>query len=334
MQKTTFVLICLFFQLTSCNQSESVEFENENLPVLTDENRPIEIQPVSVPSLVILGTIQDAGSPHIDCQKKCCEDLRKNPDPSRMVVSLGYIDPENKVKFLFEASPDITQQLALLSQHENFSISDIPNGVFLTHAHIGHYTGLMYFGKEATNASNVPVFSMPKMKVFLETNGPWDQLVNNENILIHDLQNAHETVLNQNLKVIPLLVPHRDEYSETVGFKIIGPNKTALFIPDIDKWQKWDLDVLEEIHNADYAFLDATFYSNDEIPNREISEIPHPLVSESMDYFSTLSSEDKSKIYFIHINHSNPILDESAGITDKINSEGFQVARVHDVFEM
>jgi pyrroloquinoline quinone biosynthesis protein B len=289
---------------------------------------------VSTPSLIILGTIQDAGSPHIACHKSCCESYYDQPDPLRMVVSLGFIDPINQEKYLFEASPDITKQLALLSKHEDFSDTDIPNGVFLTHAHIGHYTGLMYFGKEATNTNEVPVFAMPRMQEFLSSNGPWDQLVSENNIELKALQNETKRVVNSNLSIVPFTVPHRDEYSETVGYKIIGPTKTVLFIPDIDKWEKWEKDILKEIESVDFALLDATFYDENELPNREISEIPHPLVSESMNHFSSLSDENKDKVYFIHFNHTNPILDGASGTVEALEKAGYHQACLNQVFEL
>jgi pyrroloquinoline quinone biosynthesis protein B len=152
----------------------------------------------------------------------------------------------------------------------------------------------MFLGKEALNAKEVSVFGMPKMKSFLEKNGPWNQLVMNKNILIKEMISEEEVILSANLKVIPFLVPHRDEYSETVGYKIIGANKKALFIPDIDKWQKWERDIIKEIAKVDYAFLDATFFDAAEVNNRDISEIPHPFIIESMELFSKLTSEEKN----------------------------------------
>ena len=53
--------------------------------------------------------------------------------------------------------------------------------------------------------------------------------------------------LNKDLKVTPFLVPHRDEYSETVGYKIQGKQKSALFIPDINKWNTWERNIIEYI---------------------------------------------------------------------------------------
>ncbi|MDX1544500.1 MAG: MBL fold metallo-hydrolase [Christiangramia sp.] len=285
-------------------------------------------------SLIILGTVQDGGSPHIGCKKNCCAGLFEEPDRNRKVVSLGIVDASNDTKYLFEATPDITFQMKALAQRSTSSQEEVPDGIFLTHAHIGHYTGLMYLGKEAMGAKQVNVFAMPKMKSFLESNGPWSQLVSNGNIRISPIRNEEEISLSSDLKVIPLKVPHRDEYSETVGYRIIGPNKTALFIPDIDKWHKWERDIKAEIGKADYAFLDATFYDAAEINNRDISEIPHPFIIESMSLFRDLPEEEKKKIYFIHMNHTNPALDENSRQYSRILEKGFNVARIYEEFKL
>ena len=284
--------------------------------------------------LIVLGTVQDAGSPHIACKKECCEPLFKNDDNSRKVVSLGLVDQVNFSKYLFEATPDLSTQMKELKNRGMVGNNETPDGIFLTHAHIGHYAGLMYLGKEAMNADQVAVFAMPKMTTYLQTNGPWDQLVTNKNIDLKGLEHQKKFELNKDLKVTPLLVPHRDEYSETVGYLIEGPNKTALFLPDIDKWEKWDHDIIELIKKVDYAFIDATFYDGKELNNRDMSEIPHPFIIESMEKFRWLSSEDKSKILFIHFNHTNPVLDPSSKATETVLKKGYNIARRNDRFEL
>ncbi|WP_350294052.1 MBL fold metallo-hydrolase [uncultured Croceitalea sp.] len=276
-------------------------------------------------SVLVLGTVQDAGSPHIGCKKECCAPLFLNPDKNRKVVSLGLIDYENNKTFLFEATPDLPTQLKLLKERAKTEV-ETPNGIFLTHAHIGHYTGLMYLGREAMGAKDIPVYAMPKMKAFLEQNGPWSQLVDLNNISIKDLVNNHEVKLTNNLSVIPFLVPHRDEFSETVGFKIVGPNKSLLFIPDIDKWSKWEKNIIDEIRNVDYAFLDATFFDGEEINNRSISEIPHPFIIESMELFKGLSDAEKEKVHFIHFNHTNPVLNLESKKASIVLKHGFHIA--------
>lgn len=314
--------ILLIILLFSCNKLENkIEISLETY----DSNSTF---------LVVLGTVQDAGSPHIACKKDCCKSLWDKDNIDRQVVSLGLIDKENNQKYIFEASPDFTKQVKKLKSFLPNNTHETPDGIFLTHAHIGHYTGLMYLGKEAMNAKNIPVYAMPNMLNYLTKNGPWSQLVSTNNILLSPIFNEQEVILSNNLKVIPFIVPHRDEYSETVGFKIIGPNKSAIFIPDIDKWEKWNKSILDEISKVDYAFLDATFYDGEELNNRDISQIPHPFVIESMNKFKTLSQNEKSKIYFIHLNHTNPLLNKESKQYETVIKNGFNIANIYDKFEL
>jgi len=313
-------LIALLLFFYSCNNS-------------SDDKRKIEITK-GKSSIVILGTIQDAGSPHIACTKDCCKSLFDDPDITRQVISLGVYDASTKNKYIFEATPDLPQQLKYLMHYGEKSEKEVPDGIFLTHAHIGHYTGLMYFGKEAMSSDNVPVYAMLRMKEYLETNGPWSQLVSEENIAITTINDGVSIRLSDKLSVTPIQVPHRDEYSETVGYQITGPNKSALFIPDIDKWEKWDKSIIEEIKNVDYAFLDATFYDGVELNNRDISLIPHPFIIESLDKFKDLNAVEKGKIIFIHFNHTNPVINPNSKQAKNVIENGFRIAQYHEVFEL
>lgn len=285
-------------------------------------------------SLIVLGTVQDAGSPHIGCVKNCCSDLFENPGSSRRVVSLGLYDAETGKKYLFEATPDMPEQMKALVRFGPDSGRELADGIFITHAHIGHYTGLMYLGKEAINSSGVPVYVMPGMNRFLDENAPWNLLIRNGNIAPRLLEKEIRVKLSDSLTVTPILVPHRDELSETVGFLIEGPQKKALFIPDIDKWHLWDRNIIDEIANVDYAFVDATFYSGEEINRRDISQIPHPFIVESLELFSGLSMEERGKIHFIHFNHTNPVLDRESMEAKLVLEQGFRLAEAGAVFGM
>jgi pyrroloquinoline quinone biosynthesis protein B len=324
MRKYHLFLFLLF--LVSCAERPSTENPS-------DENNPAGL-PIENTSLIVLGTVQDAGSPHIACTRECCAGLFENPSAQRQVVSLGLIDAEHRKTYLFDATPDIARQMKRLTQYGHRGERELSDGIFLTHAHIGHYTGLMYLGKEAMNAQNTPVYAMPRMKEFLEGNGPWDQLVSLNNIRLHELQNEEPVTLPGHIEVTPFLVPHRNEYSETVGFRIKGPTKTALFIPDINKWAVWDKDIVEEVRKVDYAFLDATFYSGKEIGHRDISQIPHPFVIESFETFEGLSATDKHKVVFIHFNHTNPLLNPESEEARMVIEKGFRIATIGEVFAL
>lgn len=282
--------------------------------------------------ITILGITQDGGFPHIGCQKKCCNDFYTGILPKQKVVSLGLIDKLSNQKFLFEATPDISTQLADL-ENNHLKTNSIINGVFITHAHIGHYAGLLYFGREALGKKNISIYAMPKMKNFLSNNGPWSQLVSLKNIVFSDLKKDSSLMVSNSLKVTPFLVPHRDEFSETVGFKIEGKNKSALFIPDINKWELWDRDIVEEVKKVDYAFLDATFLKEGEI-NRPMNDVPHPFIEETIALFKNESLNTKNKIFFIHFNHTNPTLQSNSKERTKLELLGFRFATQGQNFKL
>lgn len=321
MKIKSLLILILVLSVVSCNKRKESHLDQNK-----SSNTGIE--------LIVLGTAQDAGAPQIACKKECCASRYDGSSETFEVVSLGVVNHDLKSSYLFEATPDIAKQSYYLNNVIGSFEQQVPNAVFLTHAHIGHYTGLMYYGKEALSANAVDVYAMPRFQNFLRTNGPWDQLVSNKNIVLQNMENGKSVELEQDLQVTPLLVPHRDEYSETVGYTIKGTHKTALFIPDIDKWSKWNTSIDSLVQQVDYAFLDATFYDAVEINNRDISQIPHPFVIESFEQFKNLSKTDKAKIHFIHFNHTNPLLDSTSDAYQKTIDLGFNIAQKGDRFKL
>ena len=283
------------------------------------------------PFIYILGNVQDAGLPHIGCESKICLDAF-NENKQHYVTSIALIDKENQEYSLFDVTPNITEQL-LMIRRDIFNKYILPKNIFITHAHIGHYTGLMYFGREALGSKGIKVNVLPRMYDFISNNGPWSQLVKLGNISLNEINFRDNIEIKPNLSVIPIQVPHRDEFSETSAFLIKGPNKAALYLPDIDKWSKWSISLIEMLENVDYAFIDATFYTNTEI-NRDIDEIPHPLVIETMDLLSELPDYQKDKVHFIHMNHTNQMLDPTSDITSNVLNKGFNIARLGEKFHL
>ena len=272
--------------------------------------------------ITVLGIAQDGGYPQAGCTAEHCLRHWRGEEEKRQVVSLGLTDQASGQNWLFEATPDFTSQLQQLQQASG---SSSLSGIFLTHAHMGHYAGLLQLGREAMGAKGIPVYVMPRMKEFLEKNAPWSQLVALGNIKLILMEQDQPIQLTPNLRVIPLKVPHRDEFSETVGFRIETNEKSLLFIPDIDKWPLWEKDIRVEVARVDVALLDATFYQEGELPYRNMSEIPHPFVAESIALFSPLPAVEKRKVKFIHFNHTNPLILEGSE-RDAVKKLGFEVA--------
>ncbi|MFC2085605.1 MBL fold metallo-hydrolase [Bacteroidota bacterium] len=286
------------------------------------------------PALVVLGIAQDAGYPQAGTKH---DPAFRDLSLRHFATSLAILDPGGGSRWMFEATPDFREQLHGIDTL--MPVAEVPGlaGIFLTHAHIGHYTGLMHVGHEAIGATDVTVFVMPRMKEFLSTNGPWEQLVRYNNVLLRDLNDKVTIDLTNQLRVRPFLVPHRDEYSETVGYQIEGPNKTVVFIPDINKWDLLDsagTRIEQLVEAADMAFIDGTFYSADEVGGRDMSEFPHPFIVESMARFDAADSDFRSRITFIHLNHTNPALDIHSPQYAEIIARGYRVAREGQCYEL
>ena len=282
-------------------------------------------QPAEAPFVVVLGIGQDGGVPQTgDLDAPGWSD----PAYRRLVVSLGLVDPASGGRWLFEATPDLPEQLVRLDAVAPRTEGPAVDGVFLTHAHIGHYTGLMFLGHESLGARGVPVHAMPRMAAFLRTNGPWSQLVRYENVAIRELADGVPVPLAGGLSVTPLLVPHRQEFSEVVGYRIDGPDRSALFIPDIDSWHEWDdagTRLEDVLATVDVAYLDATFFADGEIPGRDMSGFPHPFVTTTMGRLAGLPASERAKVRFIHLNHTNPALWPGPA-RDAVEAAGMQVA--------
>ena len=287
---------------------------------------PLTIQAQDeTPFVVVLGVAQDGGYPQAGCVKACCRG--RSAENQEGPVCLGLVDPTTGQRWMFECTPRFPAQLALFNQLSPVSKSPGLEAVFLTHAHVGHYAGLIHLGREVLGASALPVYSMPRMEQFLRTNGPWSQLVDLQNIQLRTLQADVPVQLNERLAITPVLVPHRDEFSETVAYKISGPRQSVLFLPDIDKWSRWERKIESLIAEVDVAYLDATFFDDSELPGRDMTQIPHPFIVESIERFGSLSAKERAKVKFIHMNHTNPAWDPRSTAAQQILRSGMSLAR-------
>ena len=278
----------------------------------------------------VLGTAQDAGRPQAGCVMSCCVNDHGQPMPHEPVVSLGVVGGAKAPAVLVEATPDLTQQWNVLtSLHAGVA----PKNILITHAHMGHYTGLMFLGREAMNSHSVQVHGSARLCAFLAMDQPLKQLVDLQNIWPQTLVPG-DFLLFDTFRVSALSVPHRDEVSDTYAYLIIGPQKTLLFVPDIDKWNHWTLSLDSLLDHVDYALLDATFYSAKELPGRNMDEIPHPFVIETMQKAKHWDAEKRAKVHLIHYNHSNPLLDPKSEESQAVLAFGFGLCRTGDTFAL
>jgi pyrroloquinoline quinone biosynthesis protein B len=253
---------------------------------------------------VVLGIAQDGGVPHIGCRQDLCVSARRDPARRARVAAVGLVDGADR--FLIDATPDLPSQVESLWAGEAPPDRRRPlSGILLTHAHVGHYVGLVHLGREALGADRLPVYATPRMARFLRGNAPWSELVARGHVDLRELTPGREVALTPRLHVTPVAVPHRDELSDTVGFVVRGPERRLLYVPDIDKWERWDRPLADAVRAADVALLDGTFLEAAEIPGRSQADIPHPLVGETA---AQLAPELRARVRLIHLNHTNRLL--------------------------
>jgi len=284
---------------------------------------------------MVLGTAQDGGMPQAGCYTPACEAARSADDPY-FVASLALLAPKQDRFYLIDASPDLVRQLDLIPYVEfrQRAANRRPfDGIFLTHAHIGHYLGLAMLGREGVGISSTACWCTPRMASFLATNGPWSLMVEEGRLDLRPMTPGRQYTIDDQLVATAIDVPHRDEYSDTVGFLFEGPAGSLFYLPDVDRWGIGGFDLEAVVERADVALLDGSFFSAAELPGREQEDIPHPLIPDTMARLQ--SRVDRGgRVVFTHLNNSNPVFDPRSEERRKVIERGFEIAREGDTFDL
>jgi len=296
-----------------------VILSQKSYPAPSGKKSATEKQADSHVMVKVLGTAQDGGFPQMACYCENCRAARKNPDLARKVVALGLLNFRTGKSFLFEATPDAARQVELIHAVDpkfKKTRGNPVDGIFITHADIGHYAGLVQFRPEVTTIRNLPVYCTEIMAGFLSENEPWRFMVKHNIITLVPVEFEQSIELDDGISFRAIKVPH-DKHSDMAGFMIRGPNKSLLFIPDIDQWEERFRGI---VASADYAVVDGTFFSE-----RKGSKI-HPLITKSMAFFKDIAEAKKTRIIFIHFNHNSRLLSGDKSVRENIEAKGFYVA--------
>lgn len=279
---------------------------------------------------MVLGTAQDGGLPQIACKQPCCQRVRHNPSAARLVTSLLIVDPLTQERWLLDAGPDLPQQVQMAD--EAAPRPDAPgrpplfDGIILTHAHMGHILGLLHLGRESYGAQSQRVICTGSVARFLREEAPWSLLVDAKHISIQELEPDTPFPLNQTLSLEFLSVPHRGEFTDTVGIRITSDRGGVLYLPDIDKWSRWDRSLAKELERVSLAFLDGTFFGPDELPGRSMESVPHPFAVETIRQLEGLDPQTRAKARLIHLNHTNPLHDPRSMARRQLAGAGIGLA--------
>ena len=285
--------------------------------------------------VTVLGNAQDGGYPQVGCMKDCCRKAREKPGLSRMPVSLG-LKGADRSTHVFEASRMMSQQFDLWS-----SLGEVlwpPSSFCLTHAHLGHIDGLGLLGREAMGLRGVKVHCSDSMSSFVRQTPSLNILIQQGVIDLHVWNPMEEFELTEGcgFTVTAVPIPHRSELSDNHALIIRGPTKSLLFMPDHDSWAETligDLGITQWLKEMkiDIALIDGTFWDYGEISHRDITEIPHPTVTETLSRLGEKTITDPD-IYFTHFNHTNPLLNERSIQTKKLLSMGWRVSEQGSVY--
>lgn len=266
----------------------------------------------------ILGSAQDGGVPQVGCNCERCRFARMNATHVRFPASLAVVGKNGSFR-LVDATPSLSRQLDLVRDLLPSDKRLLPDIVFVSHAHIGHYSGLMFFGKEVASTKAMPVHCTSAMRLFLESNKPFSYLVKRNEISIKELEKGKATLYDEDFSVTPVEVPHRNEDADTLSF-LIKSDKTLFYAPDFDHYT----DTIDQcVRNSDVSVLDGCFWSRGELPGRSYETIPHPFMLETMERFEELGN----RIVFTHMNHTNPVLNRDGRLRSELETKGFRLAR-------
>lgn len=247
---------------------------------------------------MVLGTAQDGGLPQPGCRCDNCQAARSDPARAARVACLGILDGKGH-GWLVDATPDFRTQVEELPEL---------SGILLTHAHMGHVAGLLWLGKEAMAVRALPLWAGPRLLAHLAGNEPWASLFRDRHLAPETLRSGEPVELAPGLTATPVEVPHRGEWSETFAFRVSGRRRTVLWCPDIDELTAESLPRL--LDGVDVAFLDGTFWDGGELPGRDLSEIPHPFIRDTLHLL--IRGRIGQDVRFVHLNHTNPLWDPDA----------------------
>jgi pyrroloquinoline quinone biosynthesis protein B len=306
--------------------------------------------PTDTPYALLLGSAQDAGLPQIGCREPCCEGARADPARRRLASSLLIVDPLSGGRWLFDAGPDLREQVERMRGHPETRAAHLADtgrrpplvdAIFLTHAHMGHVAGLLHLGNEAYAAHELPVYGTPSMDGFLRHHQPWALLVEAGQLVPVLLEPGVPVALLgpggapvPDLTVTAFTVPHRDEVTDTVGFLVRGPHASLVYLPDIDKWSRWERPLEDLLSEVDVALIDGTFFADGELPGRDMASIPHPFIRETIERLSTQDAALCGRVYFTHLNHGNPATDPHGDAAGQVREAGMHVAGEGDLFRL
>ncbi|HXM95542.1 MAG TPA: MBL fold metallo-hydrolase [Candidatus Dormibacteraeota bacterium] len=298
----------------------------------------------------VLGSAAGGGFPQWNCACRNCRHMRDGSlrGRPRTQTQLAF-STDSKVWFLVSASPDLrTQILATpeLAPHEGSVPSPIA-GVFLPSADVDSVMGLLHlrefqsFFAFATSGVQRVLHKENRIFRVLERAVPpvkWLTLSSKGRLGCH-LSEQPGAKPEFICGTVPLGGEYPDYVGEevartlppdeaVVGFVFQNSEKSIFYAPSLGgDFGAWRFSA----EMADLAFLDGTFWSDDELiktsrSTKTAREMGHLPLWGPDGLLAQYPSNTKGRKVLIHINNTNPILDETSAEHRAVLDAGWEIA--------
>jgi pyrroloquinoline quinone biosynthesis protein B len=293
----------------------------------------------------VLGSAAGGGFPQWNCNCPNCDGLRRGTLNARArTQSSIVVSGDGSSWALVNASPDILAQLAAQRglQPARGVRDTALAGVVLVDGQIDHTTGLLMLREAArpwrvwcTDAAYADLTTgHPVLSVLAHYCGiDWRRIdVGGEEFGVDEVAGVRWRALPVASKPAPYS-PHRDAPSKGDNIALLltdaANGRTVLYAPGLGEM---DDAVWHAMQSATCVLVDGTFWTDDEMIGlrvsrkraREIGHLPQSGHGGMLEWLAQLP--DATRKILLHVNNTNPILDEDSPQRAELDRRGVEVA--------
>lgn len=293
--------------------------------------------------IYVLGSAAGGGFPQWNCNCPNCHGVRTGTIQAKARTQSSIAISENGTDWvLLNASPDIRQQLfEFKAAQPARKLRDTGiTSVILMDSQLDHTTGLLTLREGCPMnvwctemvhqdlTSGFPVFNMLKH---------W-----NGGLQYHEInpKQAFKVDGFENLEFLPLIIksaappysPHRHDPHDGDNIALIikdhKTQKQLFYAPGLGKI---DDQIMQIMQSSDCVMIDGTLWTDDEMQQTGVGtktgrEMGHLYISGEGGSLSYLNQLTTPKKVLIHINNTNPILNENSSQFAELKANGVEVA--------
>jgi pyrroloquinoline quinone biosynthesis protein B len=302
-----------------------------------------------------LGSAAGGGFPQWNCACHNCTSVRSGTIPAKARTQAQLsVSADGKSWYLVGASPDLRSQIEATPElHPSENRQSPIAGVVLANADLDHVLGLLLLRE----LQPLRVYATASIRRILREDNSAFRMLNRVEAQVEwtdfragesfQLRSAKNEVSGLSVEAIPLgerypayVTPRRSAElvpgEASLGLIISSGEKLAGYFPAVPKI---DDALLRSLEALDLLFFDGTFWSDDELIRVQGSgqtalQMGHVPVSSASGSLERLAGLRKPRKIFVHINNTNPMLDESSAEHCQVREAGWEIAEDGWQFEL